>query len=97
MFADSSLNPPLWNTVFRAMWRFLPMSLLNFVKHIPTREYKRFSKSLTVINGVSKILVEDAMHEAKITGNTGAEAGKKGKKDVMSVLGALRIPSCSFE
>lgn len=91
MFSDSTLHPPLWNTIFRATWRFLPNSLLNFVKYIPTREYKRLNKTLTVINGVSKTLVEDAMHEAKITGNMGAKAGEKGKKDVMSVLGTLRL------
>ncbi|KAI0089302.1 cytochrome P450 [Irpex rosettiformis] len=80
LFADSQLHPRLWMVFFRASWRWLPRTLLNFVGYIPTREFKRFRKSKKAIDKVSTILVDAAIEEAK------AVEVEKGKKDVMSVL-----------
>jgi len=80
MFADSVLNPPLWTTMFRATWRFLPTRITDLVGYLPTREYKRFWQTRNVIDKVSKVLVEEATEEAKKV------ELEKGKRDVMSVL-----------
>lgn len=90
MFADSLLHPPLWNVLFRASWQYLPKPLLHYVKYVPTREYQRFRRTLKAIGGVSSVLVDDAVNEAKALGKISGE-DTRGKKDVMSVLGTFPV------
>ncbi|KAI0340347.1 cytochrome P450 [Trametopsis cervina] len=80
MFSDSLLYPTIGITLYRASWRFLPRWLLKLVEYTPTREYTRFRRTRRAIEKVSKVLVENAMEEAKTV------ELEKGKKDVMSVL-----------
>lgn len=95
MFADSILEPPTWNALFRVTWRYLPNWVLDFVQYIPTREYKRFRRTLKVINGVSKTLVENAITESRTLGaSEGLDEKGRGKRDVMSVLGTSIHPYC---
>lgn len=77
--AESVLYPPIWNTVFQAFWAYIPDSILEYVRYIPTREYARFQYTLKVINKVSKQLIDQKSEELL--------AGGKTTKDVMSVLG----------
>lgn len=76
---DSTLHPSTWNTIFQAVWAYLPQALLDYIRFIPTREYSRFLQSLKVVNKVSKTLIEQKsdmlLH------------GDKTSKDMMSVLG----------
>lgn len=76
---DSTLHPSTWNTLFQAVWAYLPQPVLDYVRFIPTREYSRFLQSLKVVNKVSKTLIKQKsdmlLH------------GDKTSKDVMSVLG----------
>ncbi|KIP03775.1 hypothetical protein PHLGIDRAFT_129943 [Phlebiopsis gigantea 11061_1 CR5-6] len=76
MFIDSVLHPPLWNTVFQALWPYLPDGLLEYARYIPTREYTRFRQTLKLINKVSKQLID---HKS-------GQSEDKSSRDVMSVL-----------
>lgn len=69
----------MWNTVFRAMWQFLPSAALDLIKYIPTREYFRFRETLKVVNRVAKELIDE---KAAVS-----LSGDKSRKDIMSVLG----------
>ena len=77
--ADSVLHPPKWDILFKGLWRHLPSPLLGCVKYIPTREYQRFRRTRTIIEGVSRQLVEDK-REAYL-------GDDKKSKDIMSLLG----------
>ena len=64
--------------LFQALWPYLPDTLLEYVRYIPTREYARFRRTLNLINRVSKELID---HKSALSED-------KSSKDVMSVLGA---------
>ncbi|KIP05242.1 hypothetical protein PHLGIDRAFT_163819 [Phlebiopsis gigantea 11061_1 CR5-6] len=59
MFSDSTLHPPAWDLIFKRLWSYIPQPILEFMDYIPTREYNRFRRTLRVVNGVSKQLVEE--------------------------------------
>ncbi|KAI0089014.1 cytochrome P450, partial [Irpex rosettiformis] len=80
MWADSMLHPSVAVILFRESWLWLPRTLLEAVRYIPTRENSRFRKVWLAIENVASVLVDNAMVEAK------AVETEKGKKDVMSVL-----------
>lgn len=86
--ADSILHPPLWNTLFQALWPYLPDALLEYVRYIPTREYARFRRTLSLINKVSKQLID---HKSQLS-----EDSDTSSKDVMSVLGASPPPATTL-
>ena len=81
MFADSMLHPSLALSLFRATWWWLPRSLLETMRYMPTRENLRFRTVWSAIEKVASVLVDNAIVEAE------AVEIEKGKKDVMSVLG----------
>ncbi|KIP03776.1 hypothetical protein PHLGIDRAFT_31651 [Phlebiopsis gigantea 11061_1 CR5-6] len=78
MFSDSMLHLPAWNVVFEGLWTYLPRSLVECIRYMPTREYSRFARTLRVVNRVSKQLVEQKSEMLL--------HGDKTNKDVMSVL-----------
>ena len=39
---DSTLYPTPLNLIFKSTWRYVPESLLQYVRYLPTREYHRF-------------------------------------------------------
>lgn len=85
---DSVLYPAKWNTVFRALWGYVPAALLNFVKYLPTREYARFRRTLGIINRESERLVTEK--------SAGLLAGDKSAKDIMSILGRSRLSQHTY-
>lgn len=83
--SDSFLDPSTWNLIFQALWSYLPESILEYVRYVPTREYTRFRKTLKVINKVSQQLID---HKSRIMSED------KSARDIMSVLGkAIRARS----
>ncbi|KIP07386.1 hypothetical protein PHLGIDRAFT_19184 [Phlebiopsis gigantea 11061_1 CR5-6] len=78
MFSDSVLHLPPIEAVFEGLWTYLPRSLLDHVRHLPTRKYARFERTLRVMNKVSKQLIEQKSEMLL--------HGDKTTKDVMSVL-----------
>ena len=75
------MNPSLTDAIFEASWKYMPLSLLEFVEYIPSRVYSRVRRMKKIIDKVSGRLVDRATEEAQRV------AIEKGKKDVMSVLG----------
>jgi len=73
LFVDSTLYPHRWDVVFRSIWRFLPPSILYYLRYIPSREYTRFRHYQNFIRDYARGLISKT--ETKGEG-----------KDVMSVL-----------
>ena len=80
--ADSFMHPAAWNTLFEASWAYLPILFREYIRYIPTREYRRFRKTLRIVSAVANRLVEEKS-EALL-------AGDQRSRDVMSVLGKHR-------
>ncbi|KAI0319080.1 cytochrome P450 [Amylostereum chailletii] len=57
LFVDSTLYPRKSDIVFRAFWRYLPTTLVNFFRYLPSREYSRFRRFLDFIQDFAKTLV----------------------------------------
>lgn len=74
---DSTLHPPTWDLVFKATWSYIPRPILNFVKYLPTREYKRFRSFVAVAKGLAHDLFKDRVDSGIVD---------KNGKDIMSVL-----------
>ncbi|KAJ3554565.1 hypothetical protein NM688_g3039 [Phlebia brevispora] len=79
MFVDSVMHRSKLDTLFRASWNYLPTWVLDYVDYIPTREYKRFRHTSSVIDKVSKRLIDEKT-EALLSGGGSS-------KDAMSILG----------
>ncbi|EKM51868.1 uncharacterized protein PHACADRAFT_262256 [Phanerochaete carnosa HHB-10118-sp] len=77
MFADSNMYPTVWNAIFQAFWDYLPDKVLEQVRHIPTREYRRMQSTLRLFIKYSQRLIAQ---------KSAALASDKSSKDVMSVL-----------
>ncbi|KAH7909501.1 cytochrome P450 [Hygrophoropsis aurantiaca] len=75
LFLDTLLYPPSWDLLFKASWRFLPTPVMNLIKYLPTKEYKRFREYLQTAFRTGKNLIEEK-----------ASATEKGNKDIMSIL-----------
>lgn len=75
------MYPTKWNTMFMAMWRYLPTAVLDCIDYIPARQYTRFRRAVKIINKASKQLIHGKT-EALLSGDMSG-------KDAMSVLGAL--------
>lgn len=76
---DSLLYPTKLNSLFRALWPYIPKPLLKFVEYVPTRDKIRYRNTLKVINRISKDLIF-AKSQVML-------AGDKSQKDIMSVVG----------
>ncbi|KAI0306228.1 cytochrome P450 [Multifurca ochricompacta] len=72
-FVDSVLYPPRWDMLFKSIWRYIPGPLLDLVRYLPTRQYKRFRRFLKFMRKFSEDMIEKSM----IKGDG---------KDIMSVL-----------
>jgi hypothetical protein len=70
---DSTLYPAWYDIVFKSIWNYIPDPLLNFVRYLPTREYRRFLRFSMFAYKFSHDMVEESA--AKGNGN-----------DIMSVL-----------
>ena len=80
--ADTIPFPSKLNMIFRSLWTYIPMSILYYVKYIPTREHTRLRRTLNTINEFAKELIAEKT-EAILAGKG------ENKKDIMSILGAL--------
>ena len=85
MFVKSRINPTIFDSIFRATWRFFPLWLVDYVKYLPKREYTRLRATREVADRVSSNLVDQAIEDARSVGF------EKSKKDMISVLGELLI------
>ena len=70
---DTALYPPWYNLIFKSIWRYIPESLLYFVRYLPTGEYRRYRRYTNFMRKFSQGLVEKSM----INGDG---------EDIMSVL-----------
>ncbi|KAI0284851.1 cytochrome P450 [Russula brevipes] len=73
LFVGSTLYPAWYDIVFKSIWCYIPDPLLNFVRYLPTREYRRFLRFSKFVHKFSRDMVEEST--AKGDGN-----------DIMSVL-----------
>jgi hypothetical protein len=76
--ADSLLYPPAGDILFKSMWRYVPERILEYVKFIPTREYRRYRHFLNLTKRTAKSLIDQKSSSVR---------GEKGSRDVMSILG----------
>ena len=77
---DAVPFPSKLNQIFRSFWTYIPMSILYYVKYVPTKEHVRFRRTLKVINKFAKELIDEKT-EAILAGKG------ENKKDIMSILG----------
>ncbi|EKM51869.1 uncharacterized protein PHACADRAFT_262258 [Phanerochaete carnosa HHB-10118-sp] len=77
MFADSMLYPTAWNAVFQTLWDYIPDSILECVRYVPTREYARFQYTMRIFNKYSQQLIAQ---------KSAAPVDDKSSRDVMSIL-----------
>jgi hypothetical protein len=70
------LNLPSWDLLFQSTWKYLPQSILCYLKYLPYKEYRRFSAYLNAATRTGQALISE---KAAGTG--------KGSKDIMSILG----------
>ena len=75
--ADSTLYPPKWDLLFKAVWQYIPNPILRFVEFIPSREYRRFRKFLKLAKSVAKELVDQRTSNALEPSN----------RNILNVLG----------
>ncbi|KAF8259494.1 cytochrome P450, partial [Lactarius quietus] len=80
LFVDTTLYPSRLDVVFRALWRYIPESILHFVRYLPSREYRRFRSYSDYVHNFAQGLIKESM----VRGDG---------KDMMSVL--LRANSSS--
>lgn len=85
MFVKSRINPTIFDSIFRATWRFFPLWLVDYVKYLPKREYTRLRATREVADRISGNLVDQAIEDARSVGF------EKSKKGMISVLGELPI------
>ncbi|KAF8260788.1 cytochrome P450 [Lactarius quietus] len=73
MFVDTTLCPSWYDLIFKETWRYIPVPLLEYVRYLPTREYRGFRFWLDNVRKFSRGLIKQSM--IKADGN-----------DIMSVL-----------
>ncbi|KAI0640269.1 PAH-inducible cytochrome P450 monooxygenase PC-PAH 1 [Trametes polyzona] len=79
MFADAIPFPSRLTVLFRHLWKYIPMPLLDYVQYVPTKEHIRFRRTLKVINEFARDLIKEKT-EAVLAGK------HENKKDIMSIL-----------
>lgn len=77
---DSTLYPAGYDLVFKESWHFIPEPLLDYVRYVPAREYRRFRHFLDYIRNFARGLIK----ESQIKGDG---------KDIMSVLLRANVSS----
>ncbi|KAF7421226.1 hypothetical protein PC9H_011747 [Pleurotus ostreatus] len=80
LFCDTLPSRPNWDILFKALWRYIPLPILQLVEYMPTKEYRRFRQFRNVCRSVAKQLIT---HNASKM-DTFPEV--KPKRDLMNVL-----------
>ncbi|VDC03589.1 unnamed protein product [Peniophora sp. CBMAI 1063] len=75
LFLEGNLYPARWFLVFQSLWRYIPPSILWYMRYMPTREARRFRTYLDYIRKFGRELVSQAQVDNEVAA-----------KDVMSVL-----------
>ncbi|KAF7422500.1 hypothetical protein PC9H_010656 [Pleurotus ostreatus] len=91
LFADTTPFPPAWDLLFKALWRYIPTSILQLVEYMPSKEYRRFRNFKTLTKGIAKGLIDQ---KAKIPMEDDAT------RDVMSILCKSNVsedPNCRLD
>jgi len=70
---DSTLYPSWYDLIFKETWKYIPEPLLEYVRYLPTREYRGFRSWLDNVREFSRGLIKQSMDKGD--GN-----------DIMSVL-----------
>ncbi|KAF8259596.1 cytochrome P450 [Lactarius quietus] len=73
VFIDSTLYSPWYDIIFKATWKYIPGPLLEYVRYLPTREYRGFRTWLDNIRKFASGLINQSMIKAD-------------GKDIMSVI-----------
>ncbi|KAI0032300.1 cytochrome P450 [Vararia minispora EC-137] len=73
LFLDSTLYPPVADIIFKHFWAYIPEDILNWVRYIPTAQYRRFRQYLDHMRRYAKELIR------------GFDVNSDGK-DVLSLL-----------
>jgi len=79
MFRDSIMHPTKATLLFRALWPWIPDSILRFFVYIPTKEYNRLRHSLQSINRLARDLISKKNEAIQ-------ESEDDKKRDILSIL-----------
>ncbi|KAI9440898.1 cytochrome P450 [Lactarius indigo] len=55
---DSTLYPTPLNMIFKSTWRYIPEFLLQYIRYLPTREYRRFRTYLDCARDFSREIIK---------------------------------------
>jgi len=58
LFIDSFLYPPPYDILFKSIWRYIPEPILDLVRYLPTREYRRFLRFTRFMRKFSQGMLE---------------------------------------
>ncbi|KAF8258918.1 cytochrome P450 [Lactarius quietus] len=61
MFVNATLYPSWYDIVFRETWRYIPGPLLDYVRYLPTREYRGFRSWLDDVRKFARGLIKQNM------------------------------------
>ena len=70
---DATLYPAWYDLIFKETWKYIPGPLLEYVRYLPTREYRGFRSWLDNVREFSRGLIKQDMIQVDGT-------------DIMSVL-----------
>ncbi|THH16717.1 hypothetical protein EW146_g3968 [Bondarzewia mesenterica] len=73
LFIDSSLYPSPLDLFFKSFWNLIPVEILNLVRYLPSREYRRYREYLDF----ARVFSREIIHKNEATGDG---------KDIISVL-----------
>ncbi|KAI0719203.1 PAH-inducible cytochrome P450 monooxygenase PC-PAH 1 [Fomitopsis betulina] len=79
MFRDSVMHPSGAILIFRSLWRYLPDRLIRLTDYLPTREARRFRRTVTVINRLSNKLIREKTQAC-------LDRKDENLRDIMSIL-----------
>lgn len=81
---DSVMHPSGAILIFRSLWHYLPDSLIRLTDYLPTREARRFRRTVTVINRLSKKLINEKTQAC-------LDRKDENLRDIMSILGEYAL------
>ncbi|TFY57341.1 hypothetical protein EVJ58_g7079 [Rhodofomes roseus] len=79
MFRDSVMYPSGATLVFRSLWPYIPERLIRLTGYLPTREARRFRRTLSVVNKISNRLIKEKTQ-------TCLDRKDENLRDIMSIL-----------
>ena len=80
-FSRDSAHPSRALLLFYSIWHYLPDSLIRLADHLPTREARRYRRTITVINTLSTKLIKEKTQDC-------LDRKDENLRDIMSILGA---------